>query len=207
MRYLLLLFFFSSAFAGPFQLADYENVVITTDLEPDDVLALKIIFEEANRLYCTGHKYPIQMVIVGEGNSAIKKARMEKLLKAYFGAPVGVQVKAGRSTLDKLFPYDGEELGEKFQCAIPQKDEGSQALIQVVKDSKRPLIISLKPVQELVPLSFDKEAKKADLLCYGSFNFRKALVDDEAMRPFHFSAEQSLQARLQTNARPFWKKF
>ncbi len=208
-RFLALLLFLFSEIHGVFQLADYDEIVIATDLEPDDVLALKIIFDEANRLYCLHHKYPIQMVIVGEGNSAIKKARMETLLCCYYNVPVKIEVKEGRSTLDNLFPYDGEELDEKFKAyPFPHQDEGTEALIQFVKGAKRPLIIQLKPVQELAALSFDKAlSQKSDLICYGSFNLRKALDDKEIVRSFHFTPDQSVSVRLQIMLDQFSKNF
>lgn len=58
-------------------LREHQNIAIATDLEPDDVLALGIIFAEANRVYeQVGGKYPIDLVIVGEGNSGIKGGRI-----------------------------------------------------------------------------------------------------------------------------------
>lgn len=190
---------------GSMHLSDYKNIAIATDLEPDDVLALKIIFQEANALY---HKqpengYPIQLVIVGEGNSAIKKVRMEALLDHYFNVPdtVKVQVKAGQSTTDNPFPYDGRELFSKEilnQYPFPQTEEGTDALIKFVKDSEQPLIIQLKPVQELVALSFMSDlAQKTDVIFYGSFNFRKSLHDPSVVQYFDFASDQPLNTKLQ----------
>jgi hypothetical protein len=195
---------------GIVHLADFENIAITTDLEPDDVLALKIIFAEANRLYDAKGKYPIQMIVVGEGNSTIKKLRMETLLKSYYKVPVNIPVKVGKSTLDNLFPHDGEELmgKEQLKLPVPRTEEGSEALIQFVKEAKQPLIIQLKPVQELIPLSFNKElAQKTIVIFYGSFNFRKALDDEDVVQYFRFRPEQTLPIRLQLLLDHFGQSF
>lgn len=206
-RFLLLFILLFSEIQAVFHLADYENVAIATDLEPDDVLALKIIFAEANRLYCLHQKYPIQLIIVGEGNSAVKKARMEKLLKEHYCVQVKIEVKEGRSTLDNLFPYDGEELSLQ-SAPFPHKEEGTEALIRFVQGAKDPLIIQLKPVQELAALSLHEElAKKTDVICYGSFNLRKALHDEEVIRSFGFTPHQSTGARLQLLLDQFSRRF
>lgn len=161
-------------------LRDYQNVAIATDLEPDDVMALWIIFTEANQHYEQfGGKYPIDLVIVGEGNSAIKRMRMEKLLKDFFYVPVSIQVVAGKSTPDNIFPYDGEELFDKRELvSIPYEvDQGKkaiQALEAFVETSPQPLIIQLKPAQELVSLRTDLAAKTT-VLFYASFNYVKQL--------------------------------
>jgi|GEM_PF-5437486 hypothetical protein len=169
-----------------FLLRNYSDVAISTDLEPDDVEALRLIFAEANRLYqqSPGSKYPINLIIVGEGNTAIKKLRMEKLMATYFDLPPGVEIRVveGKATKGNLFPYDGLELfSEKEMKAIPFPEEGREkqaiaALEAWAKASKKPFLIQLKPASEL--LSLDKEAaKKMTVFFYGSFNFRQTVLD------------------------------
>lgn len=203
-----MLFFFQVS-AGEFRLADYEHAAVTTDLEPDDVLALKILFDEAFRLHACGKSYPIRLVVVGEGNSAVKKIRMETLLKSYLAVPngVAVPVKEGRSTMDNVFPFDGEELGVKC-VPFPHKEEGTEALVEFVRGASRPLIVQLKPVQEIAALSFHKElAAKTEVICYGSFNLRKALHDEEVARHFRFTEQQGVPVRLQMLLDHFGKSF
>ena len=66
--------------AQDFLLKNYSEVAIATDLEPDDLLALAILFDQANRFYTQSKncKYPIDLILVGEGNTAIKRMRMKK---------------------------------------------------------------------------------------------------------------------------------
>jgi hypothetical protein len=196
--------FIGHASENGIHLTEYQNVAIATDLEPDDVLALKLIFQEANHLYAQHPEngYPIKLVVVGEGNAAIKKLRMEKMLKDYFSVPVKVEVKEGKSTSDNIFPYDGEELFSKDKLRnipYPKSEDGTNALITFTKESENPLIIQIKPVQELITLSSNRElAKKATVIFYGSFNFRKSLNDKEVIDYFHFSPDTPLQFKLQT---------
>lgn len=200
-------------------LKQHENVAIATDLEPDDVLALKIIFQKANDLYFQNgaHKYPVDLVIVGEGNTTIKRMRMEKLLSDYFDIPKGVQVKVveGKSTNDNIFPFDGEELFTKEELAqIPYLDnQGTDVvheLIQFMEVSANPLIIQLKPTQELLEVSFHSDlAQKTTVLFYGSFNFRKTLLDQDTLKNSLFGSETELSAnqKLQIMIDHFGKQF
>jgi hypothetical protein len=196
-------------------LSDYEDVVIATDLEPDDVLALKLIFKEANRLYHQHpeKKYPIQLILVGEGNSSIKKLRMEALINGYFEVPESVQieVKEAKSTSDNLFPYDGEELFNREQLLehpYSQTGEGTDSLIQFVERSQRPLIIQLKPVQELVALSlYPALSRKTTVLLYGSFNLRKTLRDEEVIHSLNFTSDEPLSFQLEVLLQHFAQNF
>lgn len=140
---------------------DYQHVAIATDLEPDDVLALLIIFKEANKRYAETGKYPIDLVVVGEGNVDIKKMRMEALIH-YMNLPNGIKVDVikGKATRDNIFPLDGEELFDKNELnKLPFKEhsgeEGVKAISHFLADSNNPLIIQIKPAQELlsIPLS------------------------------------------------------
>ncbi len=130
-------------------LKEFEHVAIATDLEPDDVLALKLIFEEANRLYTATANYPIDLVIVGEGNSVIKRQRMEKMLQEFFKVPVGVHVEVveGKATRNNLFPYDGEELFDKSELIPFVEDTGEKAVAALeafLAHYEQPLIIQTR---------------------------------------------------------------
>lgn len=163
-RILFILLFFALPLSSEILLKDYKEVAIATDLEPDDVLALKLIFQETKE---------IRLIVVGEGNSQIKKMRMEKLLQDYFGADVPVF--SGRSTEDNLFPYDGEELFDKSELeGIPfeESSEGENALQAFLAEAEKPLIIQLKPAPELLSLP-PELTEKTTVLFYGSFNLRK----------------------------------
>ncbi len=172
--------------AENFLLQDYSEVAIATDLEPDDVFALKILFQKANYLYKKhpSQGYPIQLIIVGEGNTNIKKLRMEKLLQKYLEVPSGIHIPVveGAATKENIFPLDGEEMfSREFLAKIPfpspQKEEiGERAFENWVRQAKKPFVIQLKPAPELFILDRDL-AKKTSVLFYGSFNLRK-VVDD-----------------------------
>lgn len=171
-----------------FLLKNYENVAIATDLEPDDVFALAILFKEANRIYSTSSqsKYPIDLIVVGEGNTTIKRLRMEMLLQKYFDLPPGVSVRVveGRATTDNIFTYDGEELFEKETLKnIPfplmeQERHATEVLQTWAEHAENPFIIQLKPASELLALPPDV-TRKITLLFYGSFNIRK-MIDTKA---------------------------
>lgn len=194
--------FYAESTFSHFHLQNFDSVIISTDLEPDDVLALKIIFQEANRLFAQqpSTKYPIDLIIVGEGNTTIKKMRMEKLLRDLLDIPLGISIPVveGRSANDNLFPYDGEEFFEKDILAeIPYKDndgsDAEQMLAEVIQRSPAPLIIQLKPVQELLFLASNSDlARKASVLFYGSFNFRKTLKDPLVQQNALFQKDNNL---------------
>lgn len=171
-----------------FLLKKYDSVAIATDLEPDDVMALKIIFDEANRVYNENSqvKYPIDLVIVGEGNTAIKRMRLEKMMKQYYNLPkdVDVQIVEGRATLYNIFPYDGQELFEEAELKevkFNEDDKGAVTLLKdFVKKAEQPLIIQIKPANELFALSLDQElSAKTSVIFYGGFNISATLKDPE----------------------------
>lgn len=176
--------------ARDFLLANYKNVAICTDLEPDDVLALKIIFDAANQNYREGKTFPIKLIVVGEGNSSIKRLRMEKLLKEYFNLPKDIQVPVveGRSTKDNQFIYDGYELFDSKELEkVPYKEntgeKGAAALKAFIEGSENPLLLQLKPAQELLTLSQDGSlSRKTTVVFYGGFNLRKTVQDDEVLK-------------------------
>lgn len=194
--------------AQDFLLKNYTEVAIATDLEPDDVLALAILFEEANRIYeqSPHAKYPIDLIIVGEGNTAIKRMRMEKLLQEYFDIPPGVNIKVveGRATKDNIFSYDGQEFFGKEtleRIPFPEPNQGEQALEALsawVEQAKDPFVIQLKPAPELAYLEPDL-ANKTTVLFYGSFNIRKTIWDPAILNDpqFAFGNLSTTSARLE----------
>lgn len=167
-----------------FLMKNHRDIAISTDLEPDDVFAFLILFHEANEIYKATGKYPIDLIIVGEGNTAIKKMRMEKLIHDYFDVPpeVTIQVVEGRSSRSNIFTYDGEELFSRETLAavpFPEQDQTAHAadvLKAWAEQAQSPMIIQLKPALELLSLPEDL-AKKIDVLFYGSFNLRKTADD------------------------------
>jgi hypothetical protein len=139
-----------------FLFCNYDEIAISTDLEPDDVLALAILFEEANRLYkdSSNNKYPIDLIVIGEGNTKKKRAMLERLLQEYFDLPKEVIIN------------------------IVESKEAATVMVDWASRAEKPFIIQLKPAQEL--LYFDeKTANKTTVLFYGGYNIRQTILDPE----------------------------
>jgi hypothetical protein len=165
------------------------NVVITTDLEPDDILALQIFFSKATEIYANIKKYPIEMIVVGEGHSGLKAARMEEYIRLYkqvglIPNEVNIAVVQGRGS-NKNFALEGQELfsNEKIQAIrnnTSEDNSATDAIKNFLLSSDKPLIIQLKPVRDLLPIYFtNKELlKKSELAGYVSWNVR-SLVGKE----------------------------
>jgi hypothetical protein len=76
-----------------------------------------------------------------------------------------------------VFIYDGEELFPSEELAhapyIDQSGEdATSALTDIIRSAHAPLIVQLKPAQELLSLDANL-MRKTSVLFYGSFNFRK----------------------------------
>ncbi|MDP1835427.1 MAG: hypothetical protein Q8K75_05800 [Chlamydiales bacterium] len=182
-------------------LTHYSDIAITTDLEPDDVLALYIIFQKANDIYEEkGGAYPIKFIIVGEGETARKKARMEYMLGKLIALPDGVEVRVieGTPSNDNIFAYDGDEIGEEIlgttdlkdifdspeltlaKCDYYKETGPVRTLERFLKKSPAPLLIVLKPPTELLSIK-PELLRNATVMMYGSFNFRKIVTDTKAL--------------------------
>ncbi len=200
-----------------FLLKNYHEIAISTDLEPDDVFALAILFEEANHIYqeSFGEKYPIDLIIVGEGNTTIKRMRLEKLLQEHFNIPPGVSIEIveSRATADNIFTYDGLELFKKEELeGIPFPDDDNNQAVEALQAwmdrAEKPLIIQLQPAYELVHLDADL-ASKTSVLFYGSFNLRKTALDRELQNhpELPFGAFPTISAKLEALMSHFSKRF
>jgi len=162
--------------AKDFLLSNFNEIAISTDLEPDDVLALAILFEEANRQYIQfpKGKYPIDLIVIGEGNTKAKRLQMEQLLQEHFDLPNGIGIR------------------------IIESKEESAVLTNWASQAKAPFIIQLKPAQEL--LFFNVEAaKKTTVLFYGGYNIRQTVLDPEVQGDpqFEFIQSPSFQEQLE----------
>jgi hypothetical protein len=162
--------------AKDFQFSNYNEIAISTDLEPDDVLALAILFEEANRLYkhSSKNKYPIDLIVIGEGDTKKKHAMMRDLLQEHFDLPDGISI------------------------TIIESNEANRALTSWAAQANNPFILQLKPAQEL--LYFDDEAAcKTTVLFYGGYNIRQTVLDSQIRNDqrFEFIQRPTFPAQLE----------
>jgi len=122
------------------------SFLISTDLETDDMVALYILSKEIPSENIT--------FLVGEGNSGMKKLRMNKYVKK-LGFKNATVIRGFSS--EKMFPYDGYDLfSESF---INQLNCNKENVSYITKElysflkKKSPIIISLKPPRELLKLT------------------------------------------------------
>lgn len=153
------------------------SIWVETDLEPDDVLALKVLQRKTH----------ISNIVVGEGNSKIKVNRIKNYVKLLGLASCTRIIKGIGSK--KPFPMDGREFD-----LLDQHDKHTNSNIKVfhheqqyVKDiveyinsNQTPTLIILKPFREL--MKYWKQIpteliEKTTIWIYGSFNFRTLMND------------------------------
>lgn len=137
-----------------------QQLWIETDLEPDDVLALKI-FPKAN------------YYVVSEGNAYIKYIRLKKYLQLLNYSNT-IIIKGDNHS--KSFKLDGKE----FDILEDDFHPNTNYLDNFIKfaSSSNPIMISIKPIRELI----NEFKKNKDLIksltsnitmyCYGGFNLR-----------------------------------
>jgi hypothetical protein len=155
------------------------NVIISTDLETDDLMALWMLSKEI--------PYSNIIFLVGEGNALIKKIRME-----YYAEILGFKnfkVVRGYSS-DKNFIYDGYDVLTKYTILrsfyliyyfimnwlikiLGCEDISVKEIKKFIID-KTPLIISLKPPRELIDIYITNPDIFNECILYGymSFNLR-----------------------------------
>jgi len=143
---------------------DYDGVIISTDLEPDDALALKVLAPKLMGV-------PL-LVVVGQG--AFDKRTMVAEILATYGIDSGATVVQGK-TSKASFPdgvaeaYHDEARAHK--CTL--HDGGEAAVLQLCTDflqkCEKPFALLLKPPHEFVGLPPPLLGKTAAAL-YGSFN-------------------------------------
>ena len=142
---------------------------LETDLEPDDVLALRI------NPWLKETKY----YVVGEGDSNVKYNRMRRYARL-LGRP-DVTIIEGLGS-EASFPHDGGEFDnlEREVCT----EDYLPHFIEFAS-SPSPVMISLKPMRELLAAyihdekSISKLLQNVELYAYGGFNFR-CLLEHEA---------------------------
>ena len=154
---------------------EYDAVLILSDFEPDDVIALKLL---APRLRGT----PI-LLVTGEGN--VDKAALGGACLGAYGLDEGATVLQGRkSELDyPLGAFSAYPAQHKATVLpTPEPAAATAACEAFLKGASAPLALVLKPPHELVGVSADVLGRTA-CAAYGSFNlaaFREVLGGDAA---------------------------
>lgn len=149
------------------------SIVTFTDLEPDDLLAIRVIQHKWQPCHHT--------LVLGEGDMSRgnKFAVAQKLLG--FFPKTTFEIIRGESS-DKEYPIVVDS---------PVLPEYSTWSVDLIKDvcSKCQIVFSLKPPRELVALPRDVRFPDAVLRAYGSFNFRTMKLTkedvDELVNRFH----------------------
>jgi len=141
----------------------YDGVIVSTDLEPDDALCLKVV---APRL----QGVPL-LVVLGQGS--LDKRTMAAEMLASYGIDNAVLVQGKTSAAS--FPHG---VAEAYQDATRMHSstlhDGGEAAVDVllsdfVRAHERPFAMLLKPPHEFVSLAPQLLAKMSAAL-YGSFN-------------------------------------
>ena len=191
----------------PNQLQKYNSFLYATDLEPDDVVSIMLFLTALNRR-ARDTTAPVNVsFLVGEGNSAVKVARMQKMLEKYKAAGlltrVNVSVIQGYSDCygsQRNFSADGKEIlsAQELELALKSHPDGSKAetksaacekIKSFLMTNANTLVISLKPMRELQDVYQQDQSvfKQHTLACTGSYNFRSIC----------WSKDMNEEARLQ----------
>lgn len=167
-------------------LSRHQTIVVATDLEPDDLVALVML-----RNMTRNHKDLKMIFLVGEGNSAIKEARMLEyvnLLKFCDDRDVNnIKVIKGYPS-DVDFSLDGEDVLTREKIAKCRKLESEsnnkygvplEVLLETANDQV--LYLSLKPPRELYTLwkVYGKTFANFTMVGYMSFNLRELFTAPE----------------------------
>src|SRR5690349_24118120 len=144
------------------------EVILFTDLEPDDVMAIAILLKFGVN---------IRYVVVGEGNANIKVSRMRRYCEL-FGMPS--QVIQGFAS-NKLFAKDGCEFSDLVvEEGVYNREQFMESISDFLEIAPNPVFICLKPPRELLDC-FEELKHKLGLitgLFYGGFNFRTLISEN-----------------------------
>lgn len=161
-------------------LSTHETIIFSTDLEPDDLVAL-IMFREMTK----DHKNLKLIFLVGEGNSMIKRDRMKKYIEL-----IGFNKDRYHDQIEVLlgfdsdvdFHFDGrdvltnERINELRQYKFDFFDEAHlHLLIESHHVNEKPILyISLKPPREIYQIwkQVPKIFQCVTMIGYMSFNLR-----------------------------------
>lgn len=165
---------------------EFDGVLLSTDLEPDDIIAIKIL---APRL--RGVRI---LAVVGQG--PCDKTQMMSDILAAFGIDNHAEVVQGRTS---TIEYPRHVLGAfaaagASSSAVISEADAAERTLAFLKGCSAPFALLLKPPMELIGI-------EPSVLCcvtaalYGSFNlesFRSALGDREMSTEDRFASQEAL---------------
>lgn len=145
---------------------NHDVILILTDLEPDDILALYLL-----KKYIQNDT--IIYVITGEGN--LIKCNMCESILNIIGYKNYIVFDGNKS--EKEYPKDiiDTYIYDKEQKYTFYLDVSS--IKGLIENFNNPLIIGLKPFTEIIKYISYISLKKSTFIVYGSFNFRCMLKD------------------------------
>lgn len=189
----------------------HRSFLFSTDLEPDDIFAFMCFMQQVEIQAAENPSDLIKVAfLVGEYESSIKVARMEKMIELYrksFQLPLNISLSVLPGYSDftgsqKKFTQDGiETLSEaEIKSALEKKtkSEQSETLIKLrdyLVNNSNTLVISLKPMRELLNLEPETLAQHV-FAGTGSYNFRACWGknSDGTQKPLEI--KQNVQKKL-----------
>ena len=153
----------------------FDAVFISTDLEPDDLIAIKLLAPKLRGL-------PL-LVVVGEGSLPDKRPSCARLLAAY-GIDAQATIVQGRAS-EAAYPadlFDGYPMSTgqgKLEALNPTPRHVGSTVDTFLKQHANPFALLLKPPHELLDVSREG-LQRTTCAIYGSFNlveFRSATAE------------------------------
>lgn len=199
-----------------FAIQNFNSVLIATDLEPDDFIAILIALDEISKK-APRLDQPFQLgFLVGEGHSGIKLARINAMLDK--AKKIGLLDNVNVTTIQGYSHYQGSQKnfitdGREILSEQALHDATSNApdiissedraktqrqILEFFYQSQESLVISLKPLHEFQDLlrEYEVTLHHQTFVCTGSYNFRaswKWLPPDPALSKSEAEAQQRKQ--------------
>jgi hypothetical protein len=152
----------------------FDNVVVATDLEPDDVMML---YGLCARAFAAGAGTPTISVVLGEGSPAVKRAVWAEVKVALGKVFPAVRFTAYDSGVRSAVDYDTEALDAAFNFPpgiFEDEEEGGVVDTHELWNSlllQPTLVLFARPPREWVNVE-NLPVSRAPLYMYGGYNLR-----------------------------------
>ena len=145
----------------------YDRVFISTDLEPDDVVAIRLLAPELKGV-------PL-FVVVGQGN--VNKVELAQRILASYDIDLQSTIIMQGETSDKEFPIDSflQAFPSTHMRARTPEGDVTESINTFLREAQRPFALLLKPPYELLSVK-DSLLNKTVAAIYGSFNINEMVV-------------------------------